>query len=161
MTTKFALEALLVARRARRDGAFERVRACREEVRDAETARDAIAKKLQATLKMRADCVERLVALARDASGSVLDYERAEGHIAMLRSRADDIRADLARADHTVAMARTKLQDAIALFMRAQARLDAVLEQKAKWQRELERERQRREEILTDDLIVNRYAGRR
>jgi chromosome segregation ATPase len=160
MTTRFALEALLIARRARRDGAFERVRGCREEVRAAEAARDAVAKKLQTTLKMRADCVERIVALARDPSGSVLDYERAEGHIAMLRARAEDIRADLARADHAVAMARTKLQDAIALFMRAQARLDAVLEQKAKWQRELDRERQRREEILAEDPVVSRYGRR-
>ncbi|HJT97757.1 MAG TPA: hypothetical protein VJ696_05520 [Rhodanobacteraceae bacterium] len=161
MSLPFVIEALLVARRARRDGAFERVRQARADVRAAETARDAIDLRLQRTLGLRVDCVARLGAMAGDGVASALEYGRAEDHIAMLGARADEIRIELSRAEHAVAMARTKLDHAIAEFMRAQKRLDAVLEQKAQWEREAGKAELRAEENAAEDLLVNRRAGRR
>jgi len=161
MSLPFVIEALLVARRARRDGAFERVRQARADVRDAETARDAISLNLERTTTLRGDCITRLSSMAVDGVASSLDYGRAEDHIAMLGARADEIRIELSRAQHAVAMARTKLDHAIAEFMRAQKRLDAVLEQKAQWEKEVDRAELRAEENIAEDMIVNRYANRR
>jgi chromosome segregation ATPase len=161
MSLPFVIEALLVARRARRDGAFERVRQSRAEVRDAETARDKIELNLKRTTTLRGDCIAKLGAMAEDGVASSLDYGRAEDHIAMLGVRADDIRIELSRAEHAVAMARTKLDHAITEFMRAQKRLDAAEEQKAQWESEVEMAELRAEENVAEDMIVNRYANRR
>jgi hypothetical protein len=161
MSLPFVIEALLVARRARRDGAFERVRQCRAEVRAAEATRDATAYSLERTVALRASCVTRLVAMAEEGVASSLEYGRAEDHIAMLGARADDIRIELSRAEHTVAMARAKLDDAVAQFMRAQKRLDAALEQKAQWENEVEKAELRAEENIAEDMLVNRFANRR
>jgi hypothetical protein len=161
MKMPFVIEALLVARRARRDGAFERVRQCRTDWQNADAARAAIEQRLKRTLALRADCVVRLARMARDGVDSALEYGRAEEHVAMLGARADDIRIELSRAEHAVAMARAQLDHALALFMRAQKRFDVALERKADWEREVEKAELRAEENGAEDIVVNRYANRR
>ena len=161
MNPPFVIEALIVARRARRDGAFERVRQCRAEVQAAEATRDAIDQRLQRTLALRAHCMARLGGMAEEGVASAVDYGRAEDHVAMLGARADDIRTELARADHTVAMARARLDDTIALFLRAQKRFDAALEQKARWEKEVEKAELRAEENIAEDILVNTHGRRR
>jgi phage shock protein A len=54
----------------------------------------------------------------------------------MLGARADDIRIDLSRAEHTLAIARAQLEEALTFLTRAQKRLDAALERKAEWEHE-------------------------
>jgi len=54
----------------------------------------------------------------------------------MLGARADDIRIDLSRAEHALAIARAQLEEALAFLTRAQKRLDAALERRAEWEHE-------------------------
>jgi hypothetical protein len=136
MNVPFVIEALLVARRACRDGAFERARQCRAEMQIAETARAAIEQRLQRTLALRADCVTRMARLARDGAEAALEHTRAAEHVAMLGARADDIRIDLSRAEHALAIARAQAEEAVAFLTRAQKRLDAAFERKAEWERQ-------------------------
>jgi hypothetical protein len=159
MSLPFVIEALLVARRARRDGAFERVRQCRVDVRDAEAARDALSQNLARTATLRGDCITRLSAAEAGVDSSI-DYGRVEDHIAMLGARADEIRIELSRAEHALAKARAKLDHEIQEFLRAQKRLDAVLEQKDEWERAVEQAELRAEESVSEDMIVNRRANR-
>jgi hypothetical protein len=161
MKLPFVIEALIVARRARRDGALDRVRQRRADVQAADAARAAIAERLQRTRALRAECVVRLARLARDGVESALEYGRAEDHVAMLGARADDIGLELSRAEHAVAMARAQLDAAIALFMRAQKRFDAALERKAQWEREVEKAELRAEENGAEDMVANKFASRR
>ena len=161
MSLPFVIEALLVARRARRDGAFERVRQCRVEVRDAESARDRIASSLNRTATLRGECITRLTATSGDDAESSVDYARAEDHIAMLGARADDIRIELSHAERAVAMARTRLEHAIAEFMRTHKQLEAALEQKAEWENAIENGEPRVQENITRGRLVNRIANRR
>jgi flagellar biosynthesis chaperone FliJ len=158
MSLPFVIEALLVARRARRDGAFERVRQCRVEVRDAESARDRIALNLNRTATLRTECIARLSATAGEGASSA-EYGRAEDHIAMLGARADEIRIELSHAERAVTMARSRLEHAIAEFMRTHKQLDAALEQKAQW--ENENGEARVQEDIVRGRSVNRFANRR
>jgi Xaa-Pro aminopeptidase len=161
MSLPFVIEALLVARRARRDGAFERVREWRIDVRNAESTRDAIALSLQRTTMLQAERVARLSAMAGASAASSPDDARAAAHIAMLDARAQEMRSELSRAEHTVTAARTKLEREIAEFMRAQKQLDAALEQKAQWEREIENGELRAQDNFAGDRIVSRFANRR
>ena len=136
MNVPFVIEALLVARRACRDGAVERARQCRDEMQAAETARTTIEQRLQRTLALRADCVTRMARLARDGAEAAAERTHAGEHVAMLGARADDIRIDLSRAEHTLAIARAQLEEALTFLTRAQKRLDAALERKAEWEHE-------------------------
>lgn len=138
MNVPFVIEALLVARRACRDGAVERARQCRADMQAAEAVRATIDQRLQRTLALRADCVTRLARLARNGTDSAPEQGRTEEHVAMLGARADDIRIELSRAERAAAMARAQHDDAIAFLMRAQNRLDAAFERKAEWEREVE-----------------------
>jgi hypothetical protein len=95
MNVPFVIEALLVARRACRDGAGERARQCRDEMQAAETARTTIEQRLQRTLALRADCVTRMARLARDGAEAAAERTHAGEHVAKLGARADDIRIDL------------------------------------------------------------------
>ena len=137
MNVPFVIEALLVARRACRDGAFERARQCRAEMQAAEAARTTIEQRLQRTLALRADCVTRLARLARDGADAAAEHSRIAEHVGMLGARAGDIRIDLSRAEHALAIARAQVEEAIAFLTRAQKRLDAALERKAEWEREI------------------------
>ena len=137
MSVPFVIEALLVARRACRDGAFERARQCRDEMHAAETERAAIEQRFKRTLALRADCVTRLARLARDGADAAAEHTRTAEYVAMLGARADEIRFDLSRAEHALAIARGQLEEAIAFLTRAQNRLDAALERKAEWEREV------------------------
>ena len=161
MSLPFVIEALLVARRARRDGAFERLRQCRADVRDAEKARDAITLALNRTTTLRTECIARSSAIAREGVESPADRARAEDHIAMLGTRADEIRLELSRADRAVATARTRLEHAIAEFMRTHKQLEAALEQKAEWENAFENGEPRVQENIARGRIVNRSANRR
>jgi chromosome segregation ATPase len=161
MSLPFVIEALLVARRARRDGAFERVRQCRADVRDAESARDKIAQTLARTATLRTDRITQLTAMAAEGISAPADFGRAEDHIAMLGARADDIRIELARAERAVATARTRLEHAIAEFMRTHKHLEAALEQKAQWESEFAKGEPRAQENIARELILNRSSNRR
>lgn len=161
MSLPFVIEALLVARRARRDGAFERLRGCRTELREAESAREKMALNLHRTSTLRGDCITRLSAMIAENVASSADYARTEEHIAMLGARADEIRAELSRAEHAVARAKTKVEHAIAEFMRTHEQLDAVLEQKAQWEREIEKDDATVHRSVAEGGIVNRLASRR
>lgn len=158
MSLPFVIEALLVARRARRDGAFERVRQCRVEVRDAESARDRIASGLNRTTTLRGECIARLT--SGDGVASSVDYARAEDHIAMLGARADDIRTELSHAERAVAMARNRLEHAIAEFMRTHKQLEAALEQKAEWENAIENGEPRVQENIARGRLFHRTANR-
>jgi chromosome segregation ATPase len=136
MTVPFVIEALLVARRACRDGAFERARQCRAEMQTAEAARTTIEQRLSRTLALRADCVTRLARLARDGADPEPEHGHIAEHVAMLGARADDIRIELSRAEHALAVSRAQAEEAIAFLTRAQKRLDAALERKAVWELE-------------------------
>jgi chromosome segregation ATPase len=136
MSVPFVIEALLVARRACRDGAVERARQCGAEMQAAEAARAAIEQRFRRTVALRADCVTRLARLARDGADAAAEHARTAEHVAMLGARADDIRIELSRAEHALAVARAQLEEALAFLTRAQQRLDAALERKAEWERE-------------------------
>ena len=136
MSVPFVIEALLVARRACRDGAVERARQCREDMQATETARAAIEQRFKRTVALRADCVTRLARLARDGADATAEHARTAEHVAMLGARADEIRFDLSRAEHAHAIARAQLEEAMTFLTRAQKRLDAALERKAEWERE-------------------------
>lgn len=143
MNVPFVIEALLVARRACRDGAVERARQCRADVQAAEAARATIEQRLRRTLALQTDCVTRLARSARDGADAALENRRTEEHVAMLGSRAHDIRFELSRAEHAAAMARAQLDDAMAFLTRAQKRLDAALQRKAEWEQEVQQAERR------------------
>ena len=135
MTLPFVIEALLVARRACRDGAFERARRCGARCRPPKRhARRSIS--ASRTLALRADCVTRLARLARDGADTAPEHGHIAEHVAMLGAHADDIRIELSRAEHALAIARAQAQEAVAFLARAQNRLDAALERKAVWELE-------------------------
>lgn len=161
MSLPFVIEALLVARRARRDGAFERLRECRTELRDAESAREKIALNLNRTSTLRGECIVRLSAMAAGRNASSVEDAHAEEHIAMLGARVDEIRAQLSRAEHAVAKARTKVEHAIAEFMRTHEQLDAVLEQKAQWESAIDNGEPVARQSIAAGGIVDRFGNRR
>ena len=136
MSVPFVIEALLVARRACRDGAVERARQCREDMQAAEATRAAIEQRFKRTVALRADCVTRLARLARGGAEATAEHARTAEHVAMLGTRADEIRFELSRAEHVLAIARAQLEEAMAFLNRAQARLDAALERKSAWEHE-------------------------
>jgi len=161
MSLPFVIEALLVARRARRDGAFERVRECRAEVRDAEDTRDRIALSLNRTTTLRTERIAQLSAMAGEGGAASADFARSEAHIAMLGSRADEIRIELSLAERAVAAERTRLEHAIGEFMRTHKQLDAALEQKAQWENGMETGKPRVRENVAGGRAVSRFANRR
>jgi len=79
----------------------------------------------------------------------------------MLGARADDIRIELSHAERAVAMARTRLEHAIAEFMRTHKQLEAALEQKAEWENAIENGEPRVQENIARGRLVNRSANRR
>lgn len=160
MSTPCPLDPLIVARRARRDSAMALVVRCRAAV-DAQAAECA---RIQARLDLlegeRQACRTRLAELAAEG-GTPVELGRADERSALLALRMGETRGELMAAERSLEAARNELSDALAAFFRAEAKLDALGQQRQEWLRARMQRRDRIEEAAAEDLVVHRAANAR
>ena len=160
MSTACPLDPLIVARRARRDSAMALVVRCRAVV-DAQVGECArIQARLDALEGERVACRERLAVLVAEGAAPV-ELGRADERSGLLAVRVGEARAELMAAERSLEAARNELADALAAFFRAEAKLDALGQQRQEWLRARVQHRDRVEEAMTDDLVVHRAVNAR
>jgi flagellar export protein FliJ len=160
MSKSCPLDPLIVARRARRDGAFTVVTQCRQRVAECEATCARIQARIDALEQERRSGRERMSAIAA-AGGSPLELGRVDDRLGLLALRVGEVCAELQAAERGLEVARNDLAEALTVFFKAEAKLDALNEQKATWLREMAQRHELREEAMTDDLIVHRVANAR
>lgn len=160
MSKRCPFEPLIVARRARRDGAMAEVVRRRERVAQCEAARDAVRTRLDELVQERKACGERLCALVTEGA-SPLEPGRLHERRALLAIRIGETTAELNAAERALEVARNELSEAVAEFFRAEAKLDALEKQKQQWLRDRDARRESIDEAMVEDLVVHRVANGR
>ncbi len=151
---------LIVARRVRRDSAFSAVTRCRLRVVECEAACARVQARLDALEDERRTCRQRLSAMASEG-GSPIDLGRIDDRLGLLALRVGETNAELQAAERVLEVARNELSEALAVFFKAEAKLDALKQQKDTWLRAKAQHQDAREEAMSDDLIVHRMANAR
>lgn len=160
MTRACPLDPLIVARRVRRDSAMKRVVACRERVSEQETACARIQLRIDLLDAERRNCRQRLSDLFV-AAGTPSDLGRVDERSALLAIRASEAQAELLAAERALEAIRSELAEAVHEFLRAESRLEALLEQRTAWSQAATRRGDRQEEAISDDLVAHRAVNRR
>lgn len=160
MSARCPFDPLIVARRVRRDSAMTRVVRCREEV-ERQVANCA---RVQACLDQieaeRCSCRERLAMLAAKAASPV-ELGRADERSALLAVRVGETRAELMAAERVLESARNELSEAVSVFLRAEAKLDALQQRRQIWLRERMQRADLIDEAMAEDLVVHRVVNAR
>jgi hypothetical protein len=160
MSAACPFDPLIVARRVRRDGAFALVTSCRARVFECEVVRAAVQVRLDALEIEREGCRQRLSTMA-SAGGSPLELGRIDDRLRLLAVRAGETNAELQAAERVLEVARNELSEAVGVFFRAEAKLDALMQQKQAWSHARMLRRDNLEEAMADDLIVHRMVNAR
>lgn len=149
----FPLAPLILIRQRRVDVALTEVGRRRAEVQRCEQARIDAAEKVDATLAERAGNQARIL-----VETEMLALHRAEQRVAMLGERAERERQTLRQADDALAAAHEELRRAQGVYRLQQRKLDAIVEQRERWQQERRRETARRDELAIEELLAGRHG---
>lgn len=151
---------LIVARRVRRDSAFTAVTQCRLRVAECEQVCLGIQARIDDLDLERHACRLRMVALGNDG-GSPLDLGRIDDRLGLLAVRVGEANAELQAAERVAEVARNELTEALSVFFKAEAKLDALKQQKETWLRAQTARVDAMEETMAEDLIVHRMTSSR
>jgi len=159
MSRKYRLEPLITARGVRRDRALREVQAKQAELAARRTERDAAMRRLVEIRDQRATQQQYLVNVALSGESQANGYARVEQRILLLDAQIEQQADVVAQAEQRVAAAEEEVARALMAFRGAQAKLDALVEQKQRWRRELERAGRRAENSAAQELMQYRRTA--
>ena len=159
MSRKYRLEPLITARDVRRNRALREVQAKQAELAARRTERDAAMRRLVEIRDQRATQQQYLVNVTLSGESQANGYARVEPRILLLDAQIEQQADVVVQAEQRVAAAEEEVAKALAVFRNAQAKLDALVEQKQRWHRELERAGRRAENSAAQELMQYRRTA--
>lgn len=156
MSRPYRLEPLITARGVRRDRALREVQARQAELAARRAERDAAVRRLVEFRDQRATQQQYLVNVALSGESQANGYARVEQRILLLDAQIEQQVVAVAQAEQHVAAAEAAVAAALAVFRGAQAKVDALLEQKQRWRKDLERAARRAENGAAQELMQYR-----
>lgn len=156
MSPKYRLEPLIMARGVRCERALRDVQAKQAELAARRAELDSARRRHTELRDQRATQQQYLVNAANAGESRASGYARVEQRVLLLDAQIDAQSALVAQAEQGVAAAEAEVAKALALFRSAQAKLDALKEQKQRWRVELERAQRRAENSAAQELTLHR-----
>jgi len=159
MSKRYPLHKLLQLREHRTANARRAVIECQRVVRQCRDACARIEGEIDALHAERNDQRRQLMNPPPPGTGWPAALAQREAHIDWLAMQAEAARQRLLQAQQKLHAAEQALADARAVFMRAQARQDALEKRKDFWRGEQHAIEVRSEESATADLLMSRHAA--
>lgn len=156
MKRVYPLEPLVRARGVRRERALREVEVRQAELAARRAERDAAWRRHSELRDQRATQQQYLVNVALAGECRAGGYARIEQRILLLDAQLQEQAAALAQAEMRVTEAEGEAAKALAAFRHAQAKLDALEEQKQRWRTELGRAQRRAEDAAAQELTLHR-----
>jgi hypothetical protein len=156
MKKRFPLELLIKARQVRVDAAMRQVEQARDQLRQCEQHRDACAERKTEKEIEHTEQRRRLIA-GDDFDHPVIfasQFTQRERHLEMLVEQLEVLDQALLDAQHEVYVAQDALQEALANYRRLQAKLDGLIERKARWKVQLEIESDNADEVNAEEIFL-------
>jgi hypothetical protein len=156
MSRKYPLEPLIAARGVRCERALREVQMRQTELAARRVERDA-ARRQQVDLGDQRATQQQYFANVVDAGEcDPAGYARVEQRILLLNARIERQSELVAQAEQRVADAEAEVAKALQVFRSAQAKLDALAQQKQRWRSDLGRAQRRAENGLAQELTQYR-----
>ncbi len=159
MKKSFPLELLIKARQVRVDAAMRQVEQARAHLRQCEQQRDECAERKTQKEIEHSQQRNRLIAGEDFASpvNFANQFAQRERHLEMLVEQLEALDQALLDAQHEVYVAQDALQEALASYRRLQAKLDGLIERKARWKVQLEIESDNADEVNAEEIFLSAH----